>query len=110
MNKLDYFVRKVEEHEVKIERLEAKIGAQEQLIRSNKCNRREGESKVFMPRTCHEARNADPSLASGLHWIDPDGVNVGDGPIQVYCDMLTGIYEIKESFKPLFLIRIGMCI
>ena len=41
-------------------------------------------------RTCHDVRTADPSLISGMYWIDPDGQGVGDDPISVYCNMLTG--------------------
>jgi hypothetical protein len=41
-------------------------------------------------RTCREVRLANPSLTSGMHWIDPDGQGVGDDPIFVYCDMATG--------------------
>ena len=42
-------------------------------------------------RTCHELKASDPSLPSGMYYIDPDGQNVGDNPIYVYCDMSTGI-------------------
>jgi hypothetical protein len=42
------------------------------------------------PRTCRELRAANPSLASGMQWIDPDGQGIGDDPIFVYCDMSTG--------------------
>jgi hypothetical protein len=45
-----------------------------------------------IPRTCQDLRAADPSLPSGMHWIDPDGQSVGDSPIYVYCDMTTGIF------------------
>ena len=41
-------------------------------------------------RTCRELHQVDPSLSSGMHWIDPDGQGVGDDPIYVYCDMATG--------------------
>lgn len=44
-----------------------------------------------MPRACREAHLADPSLTSGMHWIDPDGQFVSDDPIYVYCDMDSGI-------------------
>jgi len=48
-------------------------------------------SKSFlMPRSCAEARSADPTLQSGNYYVDPDGTNVGDDPIYVYCDMSTG--------------------
>ena len=45
---------------------------------------------VSFPRTCRELLAADPTLNSGLHFIDPDGQGVGDDPIQVYCDMTKG--------------------
>jgi hypothetical protein len=44
-----------------------------------------------IPRTCRELRATDPSLSSGMHWIDPDGQGVGDDPIYVYCNMSSGI-------------------
>jgi len=43
-----------------------------------------------MPRSCAEALSADPTLQSGHYYIDPDGTNIGDNPINVYCDMATG--------------------
>jgi hypothetical protein len=46
--------------------------------------------KSIIPRTCHEAILGDPTLNSGMHWIDPDGQGVGDDPIYVYCDMTSG--------------------
>jgi hypothetical protein len=49
------------------------------------------ETKSGLPRTCHEARLANPSLTSGVYWIDPDGQGVGEDPIQVTCDMSSGI-------------------
>ena len=44
-----------------------------------------------MPRSCAEARSTDPTLKSGNYYVDPDGTNIGDDPISVYCDMTTGI-------------------
>ena len=49
-----------------------------------------GMSKL-MGRSCAEARAMDPALPSGDYYVDPDGVNIGDDPISVYCDMSTGI-------------------
>jgi hypothetical protein len=46
--------------------------------------------KSGIPKTCKELRAIDPSLSSGMHWIDPDGEGVGDGQIYVYCDMTSG--------------------
>ncbi|XP_046633631.1 contactin-associated protein-like 2 isoform X2 [Daphnia pulicaria] len=50
-----------------------------------------------MPRTCREAHLADPSLASGMYWIDPDGQAVGDAPIYVYCDMISETTSIPHD-------------
>jgi hypothetical protein len=54
---------------------------------------RQVAGKSAMPRTCQDARSADPSLSSGMYWIDPDVQGVGDAPIQVYCDMASGKKE-----------------
>ncbi len=51
----------------------------------------QSSGKSGIPRTCQELRAADPSLPSGMQWIDPDGQGVGDDPINVYCNMTTGI-------------------
>ena len=51
-----------------------------------------------MPRSCAEARLADPSLPSGNYYVDPDGTNSGDDPIYVYCNMATGKHNINSSF------------
>ncbi len=53
--------------------------------------------KVYVLRTCKETRAADPSLGSGMYWIDPDGQGVGDDPIYVYCNMATGSTEILHD-------------
>ena len=53
------------------------------------------------PRTCHEIHDNDPSLTSGMYWIDPDGQGVGDAPISVYCDMSTGKKTKRKDFENL---------
>ena len=45
-------------------------------------------------KTCLEARTADPSLDSGMFWIDPDGQGMGDDPIYVYCNMTLGTIQL----------------
>lgn len=50
----------------------------------------QSSAKSVIFRTCRETRAADPSLTSGMYWIDPDGQGVGDDPIHVYCDMTSG--------------------
>lgn len=49
-------------------------------------------------RTCLEIHETDPSLNSGMYWIDPDGIGVGDGAIYVYCDMTSG-KALKNCFS-----------
>ena len=51
------------------------------------------DERTAIFRTCRELRQADPSLSSGMYWIDPDGQGVGDDPIYVECDMTTGPYD-----------------
>jgi hypothetical protein len=51
-------------------------------------------NKSGTPRTCKELRVIDPSLPSGMYSIDPDGQGVGDNPIYVYCDMMSGIIRL----------------
>ena len=50
----------------------------------------QSSGKSGISRTCRELRAANPSIASGMQWIDPDGQGIGDDPIYVYCDMSTG--------------------
>ena len=52
-------------------------------------DRSDGKNSAIL-RTCLEIRETDPSLDSGMYWIDPDGQGVGDGAIYVFCDMTLG--------------------
>lgn len=94
---------KYEQVEAKVIRLEAQVKnyeilaeklAQLELVlmknepNSNSVSR--SVEKKAVPRTCREGRANDPSLPSGMYWIDPDGQGVGDDPIYVYCDMIKG--------------------
>ena len=49
------------------------------------------QNMYAMPRSCAEALSIDPSLQTGVYKIDPDGTIIGDDPIEVYCNMETGI-------------------
>jgi hypothetical protein len=62
-----------------------------------------GKSKT--PRTCRELHATDPSLPSGMQWIDPDGQGLGDDPIYVYCDMTSG--KVCRTLRPFLFISIG---
>jgi hypothetical protein len=59
-------------------------------IFNNVENAIESTGRSGIPRTCRELRADNPSLPSGMHWIDPDGQGVGDDPIYVYCNMASG--------------------
>jgi hypothetical protein len=51
-----------------------------------------------IPRTCRELRAADPTLPSGMYWIDPDGDEEGgDESISVYCDITSGMQTNLKS-------------
>ena len=90
---------RLEELEVKVTRLEEKDLQHELLIKEllkereivSAVDERSVGKSVSFPRTCRELRASDPTLTSGMHWIDPDGQGVGDDPIFVYCDMAKGI-------------------
>ncbi len=74
------------------------------IAANNRQNVIQSSGKSEIPRTCRELRAANPSLASGMQWIDPDGQGMGDDPIYVYCDMSTG--KLPLSFLNLFLFKI----
>ena len=87
------------EIESKMTRLEESDIQQELLIKelrkerefsSSNSEQSVGKSDMFF-RTCGELHTADPSLASGMYWIDPDGQGIGDEPIYAYCDRTKGI-------------------
>jgi hypothetical protein len=110
---------------LKVTRLEAKVQEQETilnfLLQSNKFpfspigsksiaenyrqNVIQSNGRSGIPRTCRELRASNPSLSSGMQWIDPDGQGIGDDPIYVYCDMSTG--KLRRPFY-LFLLKIKL--
>ena len=93
--------------EEKVIRLESKVQKLESSVVVLQENRKSIDpltGRSAIPRTCREARLADPSLDSGMHWIDPDGQGVGDDPIYVHCDMTTGTIPVhwENVLKQLF--------
>ncbi len=90
--KLESRVRNLEEE---IGRLEPKTNKASLHIASQKKMRQKP-----VHRTCTEIGEADSSLTSGMYWIDPDGSEVGDDPIFVFCDMTTGTILIFKSHAP----------
>ena len=97
---------RLEELELKVIRLEEKELEQELLIEElqkkidlySAIGERSVGKSVSFPRTCRELRASDPTLTSGMHWIDPDGQGIGDDPIYVYCNMATGKYIYSRNF------------
>ncbi len=99
-------------------RLEAKVQVQEKILnfllqanelpisptgsKSIAANYRQNliqsSGKSGYPRTCRELRAANPSLSSGMQFIDPDGQGIGDDAIFVYCDMSSGKLRHFHSF------------
>ncbi len=92
--------------EEKVIRLESKVQQLESAnaLRGNIKSVDSLTGRSAISRTCREARLADPSLDSGMHWIDPDGQGVGDYPIYVHCDMTTGTIPVHwgNVLKQLF--------
>ena len=70
--------------------LERKIRQLEGVLQNEK-KTNQVNSKSATPRTCREVRDSNPTLTSGMYWIDPDGQGVGDAPISVYCNMTAGM-------------------
>jgi hypothetical protein len=58
---------------------QAKPQTESEIVSNNRPNLIQSTTKsAAMPRTCRELWMANPSLQSGMHWIDPDGQGVGD--------------------------------
>ena len=73
-----------------LEAAELPVSTDSKLFQVKKEISMESTGRSGTPRTCRELRAIDPSLSSGMHWIDPDGQGVGDDSIYVYCDMTSG--------------------
>ena len=96
MTRLEETVQKQETIIISLQQKEKPIGSAEFIPNHLTLNDQPKIRKsVSFPRTCRELRAADPSLSSGMHWIDPDGQGVGDDPIYVYCDMATGNFTVN---------------
>ena len=109
LNRLDQLEAKVEQHDVIVAEHELKINSQQMEINQLKKKNSELEeknhqlilagairkdgvaSRDFLPRSCFEIKATNPSAQSANYSIDPDGQIGADEPIQVYCDMTTGI-------------------
>jgi hypothetical protein len=84
-----------------LEAAELPVSTDSKLFPINKEIAIRSTGKSGIPRTCRQHQAIDPSLPSGMHWIDPDGQGVGDNPIYVYCDMTSGKilkFSIKENY------------
>ncbi|XP_046635082.1 uncharacterized protein LOC124314096 isoform X1 [Daphnia pulicaria] len=105
----------------KIALLETKVQGQDVLLQSYKDRQddstipttnveimeRSSKKTILEPKTCLEARTSDPSLESGMYFIDPDGQGRGDDPIYVYCNMTTGSTSVLHDSEDA--IEVGHC-
>nr|CAH0107069.1 unnamed protein product [Daphnia galeata] len=99
-SRLEALELKVQQHEEKVTQLELALINEKRINAKSsplKLNEISSTTRSGIPRTCREAHLADPSLTSGMHWIDPDGQAVGDDPIYVYCDMISGSTSIVHD-------------
>ncbi|XP_057371856.1 uncharacterized protein LOC130692794 [Daphnia carinata] len=103
MAKFDEMAAQIRDQELRLQNyanqmvsLQEKIQRLESILHSNFQSL---NTAVFSPRTCQEARDSGlPEFSqSGMYWIDPDGVGIGDGSIYVYCDMTTGITAVGHD-------------
>ena len=96
--KFERLENKVLQQEIEINSLKEQVQRLESVLTDSNKNSRSlvipyaDVSAVFMPRTCAEARDSGlPEFqASGMYWIDPDGIGIGDGAIYVHCNMTAG--------------------
>lgn len=95
------FEAKIDSLETKVEQLEEKVQEHESLLltlRKEQSTKSVSKSvelshalrRNSIHRTCREIRAADPSLPSGMYWVDPDGDGIGHDSIHVYCNMTSG--------------------
>lgn len=84
----------LELHDELISKLEQLTQKQAEVIKTLEVvtvNNNQGlKATDFVRRSCQEILSFNPTLPSGLYWIDPDGQGVGDAPLVVHCDMATG--------------------
>ena len=114
-NDMEEMVKDKETMKVKMEQMEQRIAELESGEKSIGNGKLEYESKVNEPdhrdsieervekleqlskyktlRTCQELASHGLTL-SGIYEIDPDGADIGLGPIQVYCDFATNTTQI----------------
>ena len=103
-DQLEAKVAKVDQHESRISSLEIQV---DQLMKKNSDLEEKNKQLIlaaaveklsvtddvtrrdFVPRSCFEVKAMNPTVQSGMHYIDPDGRIDGDPPISVYCDMTT---------------------
>ena len=90
---------RLKELELKVTRLEEIIDSQKERDIGSAIGQNSVGRSVSFPRTCRELRASDPTLTSGMHWIDPDGQGVGDDPIYVYCNMATGKLIVETYLR-----------
>ena len=62
---------RLKELETKVTRIEEIIDSQKEKEIGSPIGERSVGRSVSFPRTCRELCSSDPTLTSGMHWIDP---------------------------------------
>ena len=85
--------------EEKVMALENRLHIQELVLAKIARSDQKMTGKSQTPRTCQELYDESISLQSGYFTIDPDGDNIGDPAIYVYCNVSNGMMNLKNSNK-----------
>ena len=82
------------------------VSAKDKEITEERIEHLEEVSKTRALRTCHELAKAGVTK-SGEYFVDPDGDNIGHGPISVFCDFASGATEVHHDKE--FMLKIDHC-
>lgn len=94
----------IQQHQTQIQELKSQVHRLETLLSKPPVD---FNYPAAGARTCEELRSSDKTLASGLYWIDPDGLGSGDAPIHVFCNMTSGSTSILHDSEQT--IDVGHC-
>ena len=88
---------KVESLELQLKKALNQIKTLDDIIRNGNHTKSVIRSKhkiQWLLKSCEEIRSYDPTKPSGFYLVDPDGIANGDPPVQVFCDMTVGNWNL----------------
>jgi hypothetical protein len=90
---------KVESLELQLKKALNQIKTLDDVIRNGNHTKSEirnsSKHKIqWLLKSCEEIRSYDPTKPSGFYLVDPDGIANGDPPVQVFCDMTVGNWNL----------------